>query len=147
MKLSFLTIGTAMALMLFAPAASQAQIECRSPVGGQCINLAAAAANAAVSVPGLEFLGTAESPGAFFSRLYTYGVSLVALVAFFMFTYGAIRYMIAIEGNTAAAKGIMKNAVYGLMLALVSYLILYIINPKLVTEFDINLQKIELTPK
>ncbi len=129
---------TALFLVFFIPGFSDAQILCRSSVGGHCVNLAAAG-----TVPGLEFLGEIETPSALFSKIYTFGVSFVGLAAFFMFTYGAVRYMMAGEGNPSEARKIMYNAIFGLVLALVSYLILNIINPELVKGFNIALPKIE----
>ena len=127
--------------VFFIPGSAEAEILCRSSLGGQCINLAAAA-EAQVLVPGLEFLNSVSKPSELFSRLYTYGISLVGLAAFFMFTYGAILYMFVMEGSTNQAKAYMKNALFGLGLALISYLFLRIINPDLVTGFDITLPKI-----
>ena len=129
---------TALFLVFFIPGFSDAQILCRSSVGGHCVNLAAAG-----TVPGLEFLGEIETPSALFSKIYTFGVSFVGLAAFFMFTYGAIRYMTAGEGSPSEARKIMYNAIFGLVLALVSFLILKIINPELVSGFNIALPKIE----
>jgi len=128
----------ALFLVFFIPGFSDAEILCRSSVGGHCVNLAAAG-----TVPGLEFLGEIETPSELFSKIYTFGVSFVGLAAFFMFTYGAVRYMMAGEGNPSEARKIMYNAVFGLLLALVSYLILNIINPELVKGFNIGLPKIE----
>ncbi|KKW18922.1 MAG: hypothetical protein A2131_02045 [Candidatus Sungbacteria bacterium GWC2_49_10] len=127
----------ALFLVFFIPGFSDAQILCRSSVGGHCVNLAAVG-----TVPGLEFLGEVATPGALFSKIYTFGVSFVGLAAFFMFTYGAVRYMMAGESSPSEARKIMYNAVFGLVLALVSYLILNIINPELVKGFNIGLPPI-----
>lgn len=127
----------ALFLVFFTPGVSDAQILCRSSVGGHCVNLAAAG-----SIPGLEFLGEIATPSDLFSKIYTFGVSFVGLAAFFMFTYGAVRYMMAGEGSPSEAKKIMYNALIGLVLALVSYLILNIINPDLVKGFNIGLPPI-----
>jgi len=128
-------------IVVAAPFAVHAQILCKSATGGQCVDLGVAAASKAI--PGLEFLTDVAKPSDLFSKIYTYGISLVALTAFFMFTYGAIRYMMPTEGGTAEAKKAMYNAVLGLVVALVSYLTLSIINPNLVKNFDINLPLIE----
>lgn len=127
----------ALFLVFFIPGVSDAQILCRSSVGGHCVNLAAAS-----TIPGLEFLGDVATPSELFSKVYTFGVSFVGLAAFFMFTYGAVRYMMAGEGSPSEARKIMYNAVFGLVLALVSFLILKIINPELVSGFNIALPPI-----
>lgn len=130
-------ILVALFLVFFIPGVSDAQILCRSSVGGHCVNLAAAG-----TIPGLEFLGEIETPSALFSKVYTFGVSFVGLAAFFMFTYGAVRYMMAGESSPSEARKIMYNALIGLVLALVSYLILNIINPDLVKGFNLALPPI-----
>jgi len=58
-----------------------------------------------------------------------------------MFTYGGVLYLIAGDKDPSSAKSYMKNALYGLLLALGSYLILNTINPQLV-----SIKNLELPP-
>lgn len=83
---------------------------------------------------GLEFLGLSpDAPiGEILSKIYVFGVGLVALSALVMFTIGGVRYMLSGDRDPTEAKTWMKNAFWGLALALVSWLILYTINPDLV---------------
>ncbi len=60
---------------------------------------------------------------------------IIVISAVFMISVGGFIYLTS-AGNTSQAgkaKGIITDAIFGLILALVSYLILYIINPDLLT--------------
>ena len=96
------------------------------------------------SIPGLEFLQIPAdaSIGQLLSQLYIWGIGFVALAAFLMFTWGGVLYMIAGDKDPTSAKSYMKNAIYGLLLALGSYLILYTINPALVNIPELKLPEI-----
>jgi len=65
------------------------------------------------------------------SRLYVYGVGVVAIAAMIMLVIGGVQYMVAGEKDPSSAKERIRNAIWGLILALTSYLILYTINPDL----------------
>jgi hypothetical protein len=70
----------------------------------------------------------------YLSAVYKLAIWIVGLCALFMFLVGAFMYMLA-AANTSkmgSAKEIMQDALIGLLLALTSYLILYVINPDLV---------------
>ena len=90
---------------------------------------------------GLDFLNL--PPGAeigdVLSRLYVFGVGLVAIVAMIMLVIGGVQYMVAGDKDPGPAKERIRNAIWGLILALCSYLILYTINPDLT-------KKVILTP-
>ncbi|MBI2053647.1 MAG: hypothetical protein HYT41_02795 [Candidatus Sungbacteria bacterium] len=85
---------------------------------------------------GLDFLNLPADAkiGTILSRFYVFGVSMTAIAALIMFTIGGVRYMISGDHDPGPAKDQMKNALFGLILALTSYLILYTINPDLVRE-------------
>lgn len=71
---------------------------------------------------------------AYLSAIYKLAIWIVGLCALFMFLVGAFMYMLS-AANTSkmgSAKSIMQDALIGLVLALASYLILYVINPDLV---------------
>ncbi len=98
-------------------------------------------------VPGLEFLQLPANAKIedILRALYIWGIGFVALAAFFMFTYGGVLYLIAGDKDPSSAKSYMKNALYGLLLALGSYLILNTINPQLVSIKNLDLPPINST--
>jgi len=90
---------------------------------------------------GLDFLNLPAGAkiGPILSRFYVFGVSMTAIAALIMFTIGGVRYMITGgDRDPGPAKEQMKNALFGLILALTSYLILYTINPDLVQEIQLK---------
>ena len=118
--------------------------ECRSNAGGYCLQLKTTAA----TITGFNILGDITKPGQLVSRLYTLGLSLVGLSALMVVIWGGILYMTAGDSKDRAQKGrnSITNAVFGLVLALLSYLILYTINPALVKDLNLNLTKIKDRP-
>jgi len=83
------------------------------------------------AIPGLG------KPGDFYdyvAALYRFGVGAIGICAMLMIIIGGYMYM-ASAGNNASmekAKNVITDAIVGLLLALSSYLILYVINPYLV---------------
>lgn len=117
-----------------------AAITCRNETGGYCVKLAQI--NLA-QVPGLEFLKIPKDakPGEVISAIYVFGISLVGISALIMIVYGGILYMTARDSQdqvTRARKHI-GNAIFGLVLALLSWLILFTINPDLVKTLNLDL--------
>jgi len=111
---------------------------CRTETGGYCVNVAA--------VAGVEFLGTgAEEPGGILVKLFQFGMGLIGLSALIMIVFGGIVYMTAGDSQERIkkAKGYINNAIFGLILALLSFLILYTINPDLVKELGNITQMLE----
>lgn len=111
--------------------------------------------SAFVSVPaaraqiGLDFLNL--SPGAeigeVLARLYVFGVGFVALTALVMMVIGGVQYMVtAGDRDPGPAKERIKNAIWGLILALASWLILYTINPDLTKKVIPKPLEIKLVP-
>ena len=148
-------------LSSFVHAQNLAQQPCYSSRGGYCLKLIAPKnyqsssynstnlRSAAVgTIPGLEFLpNTAQGNlGNLLASLYYLLLSVVGISALVMFVWGGIEYMLAGDKDPSKAKERMKNAVYGLVLALTSYIILYTINPDLVSRLDINLDPIAAPP-
>jgi hypothetical protein len=71
-----------------------------------------------------------NKPAEFFQSVFNTGLAIAATLAVVMIMYGGVKYMTTDAwNNKEEAKEIIQNAVYGLVLALVSYLILYTINP------------------
>lgn len=99
---------------------------------------------------GLEFLGVGQStsPGELFERLFFFGLGLVGLAALIVLVFGGIMYLTAGDSadQTKRARGYMYNAIFGLALAFLSWLILFTINPDIVQVLDLNLKDITLQP-
>jgi hypothetical protein len=84
-------------------------------------------------IPGFE----TETTGDFYTYIaavYKFGIAAVGIAAMFMIMLGGYMYLTS-AGNNASmekAKSFITDAIVGLVLALTSYLLLYIINPDLV---------------
>jgi len=81
----------------------------------------------------------------YIAAIYKYAVGIVSLVAIIMIMVGGLRWMTA-GGNSSsigAAKDTITGAVVGLLLALGSYLVLYSINPDLVTFRELKVKLIQ----
>jgi hypothetical protein len=84
------------------------------------------------SIPGSS--NDASDLPTYLQNIYQAGLVLIVLGAIFMIGMGGFTY-IASAGNThtmAKGKGMIKDALYGLIIALATWLILNIINPDLV---------------
>ena len=121
--------------------------ECVSGSGGYCVNLAAVAQ--AQGIPGLEFLPATSDFGELISNIYVFGMGLVAISALVVLVAAGVWYMSAGDnaGRAGEAKKWMGNAIFGLVLALLSWLILFTINPNLLKKASLNLQQADTTPK
>ncbi len=93
---------------------TQIPIPCQPIAGGQC--------------------ASPETPAGYIARLYQFGLMIVGFAAFAMIVYGGILYVFAAGDitKTSDAKDTITNAIYGLILFLGAYIILYTINPELV---------------
>ncbi len=83
-------------------------------------------------IPGQENVDDLQS---YLEALYRFGIAIVAILAVVMIGIGAFMYIVTAAGNLskmANAKEIIGNAIFGLVMALLAWLILYIINPDLV---------------
>ncbi len=128
------------ALAAVLPAAAYAaETACRSEQGGYCLNLAGVAAT--------DLLAQTNT-GDFLANLYVFGLGVVALSSLIMLTLGAVTYMTAGDSQERSGKGktYMKNALWGLILALLSWLILYTINPDFTRKLNITLEQIPVAP-
>ncbi len=106
------------------------------------------AAPSATLGQGFTYTPLEQIPGAtgattlpdYVSGIYKFGIWTVGIAALFMLTVGGFVYMTS-GGNTATlsrAKGYISDALIGLVLALLAYLILNVINPDLV---NLNLSR------
>ncbi len=93
------------------------------------------------SIPG-KYTPMEEIPGfgkledfpAYLMAIYKFGLWAIGTSAMFMIMIGGYMYLTSAGNNsqTGKAKGIITDAIAGLILALVSYVLLYTINPELV---------------
>lgn len=125
------------------PATAQLSQNCRSAQGGYCIGLAE------IYVPGLEFLKVPNNAeiGEFLGAVYYFLIGVVGLSAFIAFTVGGVMYLFSAgsEKMTSQGRVWMWNAVYGLAIAMISWLVLYTINPDLVLQLNLQIQPIRGT--
>lgn len=71
--------------------------------------------------------------GDFLSKVFNFGIAIAVALSVIMITVGGIQYMTTDSWNKKEeGKERIRNAFYGLALALVSWLILFTINPCLV---------------
>lgn len=120
---------------------------CVSSSGGYCVNLAATAY--AQRIPGLEFLKATTDFGELISNIYIFGMGLVGISALLVLVGAGVWYMSAGDnaGRAGEAKKWMGNAIFGLVLALLSWLILYTINPELIRKATLTLDQVDTSPK
>ena len=130
-----------------------AENSCRSELGGYCLRISETHSNLTktvntgfAQVPGLEFLKLPAdaSIGDILIQLYVFGIGLVGVSALLVLVSAGIGYMTSGDNQTrlGQAKTWMGNAIFGLVLAIISYLILYTINPSLTSTLDLKLEKL-----
>ena len=71
----------------------------------------------------------------YLEAVYKFGIAIVAILAVVMIGVGGFMYIVTSAGNAgklADAKSIITSALVGLVMALLSWLILFVINPDLV---------------
>lgn len=126
-KIKILFLIGAISLLFFAPVAlAQYKLETGLP-----------------NVPGGQLPAGSELPS-YIKYLFIFGLGLITILALGVMIFGGIQYILA-AGNAAKtedAKAWIQQALLGLGLLLVSYLLLRTINPDLV-----NLRNPNLTPK
>ena len=137
--------------LLTAPIHAAPFSECQSERKGYCIRLTPPtsqnaqrhrssslllAAASDIPFPGLEFLKTfgvtfGSSIGQILSAVYNFGVAIAGLSVLIMLSYGGMLYLTAGDNASQtqyAKKGIL-NVLFALTIIVVSYLLLYTINP------------------
>lgn len=102
--------------------------------------LAFAAQETFVSLTPLPGVTSATSFSGFLNAAFRIGLALAATLAVVMITIGGLEYMTtdSISGKSEGRERI-QNAVIGLLIALLIWLILYTINPNLL-NFNINIE-------
>ncbi|OHA14214.1 MAG: hypothetical protein A3G49_03175 [Candidatus Sungbacteria bacterium RIFCSPLOWO2_12_FULL_41_11] len=115
---------------------SYAKNTCPTKTQGECVVVEATAQTASPYL--------ALSYSGYLDNLYQYLLGLVGIAALGAMVYGGVLYIVA-AGNPSKlgeAKGWISNAIYGLLLAAFSYVLLYTINPDLVKGFtNLDLSK------
>lgn len=88
-----------------------------------------------------------QTPAGFVARLYQVSLGVAAACALGVILYGAIRY--AVSGGNASSQGEARKwisgAIWGLVLLLAAYIILWTINPDLVNLIDPGLPAANVT--
>ena len=88
-----------------------------------------------------------SSPAAYIARLYQFGLMVAGLAAFGMLVYASLLYTLS-AGSFASqedAKKMMWNVLSGVLLLMGAYLILYTINPNLVSLRDPQMPTLDLS--
>lgn len=90
-------------------------------------------------LPGVKAV---ESFPEYIQSILPFILSLAAVLAVVMIVVGGVEYAVSLsEEGKKNARGRINNAILGLLLALVSYLILYTINPDL-TKLKLDIQNL-----
>lgn len=84
----------------------------------------------------------------YFSMVYKYLIGAAGVLAGIMITIGGFQWLIARGdgGKITQAQSRIKNALLGLVLALGSYTILYLVNPDLVTFKNLRIKLVDEEP-
>lgn len=124
-------------------------------------NIVVSYPNLQVNIPGLTFreatpesLTRSEAGGRkylqipflaeYIAAVYRYAVGVITIIAGLMLVVGGLLYMTSgASGNTALAKKLSVGSVVSMILAISSYLILYVINPDLVRLRPIEVVYVE----
>ena len=91
-----------------------------------------AAVEISTRIPGAY--AVSEGPGGFIANFYQFALMIGGILAFGAIVYGGIKYTLAAGNPSGQTEGKewIKSAIYGLLLLLAVYLVLYTINPELV---------------
>lgn len=77
-----------------------------------------------------DTLTTAPNLSSFLSQVFSFGLAIASALAVIMIVWGGVQIMLSDSVfNKEEGKNKIWGAIWGLLLALVSWLILYIINP------------------
>lgn len=130
-------ISLALLSLAFFSQTTFAATICRSGVGGYCINLAGVAALTGAGTD-LPFLPSVTDLGDLLVKIFEFMFRIVVLSAFVALVIGGVFYLTAGDnaGRVSQGQKWMKNALFGLAIALLSYLILNAINTQLTSGFN-----------
>lgn len=126
---------------------------CQDPAGGSCVTPTQNGNGGQELFPGacVTFLGIGQiglcpekfAFGAYLRTLYAFLLAFVAIAAFGGITYGGLLYILS-AGNVSStdeAKKWIWNALIGIFITAISFIILHTINPDLITNFNLDLSK------
>ncbi len=89
-------------------------------------------------IPGVEEKGPVPPLGEYLNIIFDLAVGVAVILATLQLTYGAVLYMTSdVVGKKEESKERMRSSIFGLLLLLSTYLILYQINPEMV-EFKLT---------
>ena len=89
--------------------------------------------------PGVSTTGSDGDIGTFLGQIFNFGIAAAVVLALLEIIWGGVEYMTTDSWYTKGdGKDRIYNAIIGLGIALISYLLLYTINPDLV-DFSKNL--------
>ncbi len=86
----------------------------------------------------------------YLENIYTFGIAISAILAFFMMSYGAFVLIFSSVGNASKildAKDMIASSIFGLVIAVVAFLVLNLINPDLVSGTINKFQRGGVTQK
>lgn len=94
------------------------------------------------NIPNLTDASSANNIPDFLQNLYRYGIGIAAILAVVMITYGGFQYMTSeIPGVKADKRERVVQAVFGLILVLLPFLVFSIINPQIL-DLDPGFERI-----
>lgn len=87
-----------------------------------------------------------QTPAGYIARLYTFSLMIAGLLAFASIVYGSVKYILSagIVSMQTEAKEQITQAIFGLVLLLGAFIILYTINPNLVNLRNPSLEVINI---
>lgn len=88
---------------------------------------------------GLPDFSKINDLGSMMENIYSFSITVIGIIIFIRFLYGGFLYLTAAANpsGTSRAKGVLQNAIIGAVILFSAYLILYVINPDLVSNsFD-----------
>jgi len=92
-------------------------------------------------LPGMGEIEVGPGLGLYLQSMYKIGLGIAGILAVVMITIGGVMYMTTEAiGGKSDAKNKINNAIFGLILALSSFLLLKIINPTFISS------ELSLTP-
>src|SRR3989344_4102660 len=128
-KIFIATLPMLLALGWLAVIPAKAQEQCSSPRGGYCIKIEPdstapqeKSSPLLAQIAGIEFLNIRPdaSIGTIITEFYKFGIIFVGIAGITMMVIGGIYYMV---GRVDTGKKLLSNSIWGIVLALISWLI------------------------
>lgn len=147
------------------PHGNEGAVPCQDPTGGSCVTPEQRSENGTCDINdpnyaqcivnqncfigfGIE-LGLCgggakqQTFGGYLQKMYAFLLAFVAIAAFGGITYGGLLYVLSAGSvsSTDEAKKWIWNALIGLLITAISFILLQTINPDLITNFNLDLKK------